>query len=169
MMPIEIVDEMVCYLGCDKKVRILLSGPCSVGKTLVAREMVSRCPDIEHIEHDSLKRSDGFRCMPSDFDADSCFSPSLKSCKRGFVIDLGGDTVFRSRANNEDRLKQMKAFKEKHDVTLVLLTAKYDVLLNRFVGSKDRNKDEFKDVWHNWKSIEEPYWRQCADIVIDTS
>ena len=153
-------------------VRVLLTGPCGVGKTAMARLLSSETEGIVHIELDRIKES--VRVHPSPcslkyLNLDECLSLILDNSSSSFILDIGGDSIFRSGVDNEDRLRQVQQAKVKYGMAVVVLKAEKDVLLARFTSSKNRTAGEFADVWYNWRSIEEPYWDRCADCIIDTT
>lgn len=108
-------------------------------------------------------------CSVSKLNLKECLVPVLKANPAGFVLDIGGDTVFRKNADNEARLEQVRWLKHNFGAMVVTLTAERDVLRERFLGSKNRRPDKFDEVWESWKAIGEPYWDRCSDFVIDTT
>lgn len=167
MVPKEVASSVVSQLPDDKALRLLLAGPVSVGKSTVAESLCSAQPHVRHIEHDRLKRSN-VSCGVGGFDPERCFAPQIEAGDTGFVIDIGGDSIFRASADNRYRLRQLVDFKEKHGVTVVLLTATRDTLRRRFLSSKERTEDEFVPAWTEWQ-VAEPFWNRCTDIRVDTS
>lgn len=167
----EIVKEILSKLGQGRSVRIMLSGPCGAGKTSVAKQIASAAKSIHHIEHDKLKESkDGSPspCSLKHLDLQECFSGLIANPSSEFVIDIGGDSIFRNGVDNEDRLSQVISFKKKHNIQVVLLNADDKDLKKRFLSTKDRDQSEFKEVWKNWK-ISKHYWRKCSNHCIETS
>lgn len=86
-----------------------------------------------------------------------------------FVFDIGGDTVFRSDADNDERRQQVLWLKRGYSAFLVVLTAERKSLFQRNSTGKNRDLSEFEALWIYWKTIGEPNWFGCADSVIDTT
>ena len=87
----------------------------------------------------------------------------------GFVLDIGGETVFRKNVDNNERLNQVLWLKETYTSIVVVLTASKNVLLNRFISAKNRSENEFDRTWDDWVNVAEPYWQKCGNIFVDTS
>jgi hypothetical protein len=152
--------------------KMLLSGPCGVGKTSIAALLETRFSGLRHLDVDRLSvLPDGMSfapgCASSSFNLEDCLSAHLAASPSGFVIDIGGDTMFREGADNDQRLRQVLEFKQRHGVRVVLLTSQEAVLRSRFVACKSRLPDEFDAPWRDWVETAEPYWRRCADCVVD--
>ena len=161
---------------------IILTGPCGVGKSTIGQSYANR-KGIEFIDFDEYRavemekaRPNNSTCSVSHLDLRKCLPPLLDVLSKNFILDIGGDTVFRPIADNEDRKDQIHWLKSNYSARLVLLTAKRDILFQRFSTSKDRNRRganelnvEFDELWNNWLSIGEPYWCECADLQIDVS
>jgi hypothetical protein len=87
----------------------------------------------------------------------------------GFILDFGGDTVFRKTADTSERLSQVLWLKDTYRATVIVLTANKMALKQRFIKSKNRSEGEFDQIWLDWENISQPYWGQCGDIFVDTS
>lgn len=153
--------------------RILLAGPCGVGKTAAAALITSRSPGVVHLDFDRLRvLPDGMTlapgCLLSGLDLEICLSHHLAAARGGFVLDVGGDTVFRRDADNDQRLQQVLAFKSAHDLSVVVLVASESIVRSRFLECKGRKSSEFDQPWRDWREFGEPFWRRCADRIVDT-
>lgn len=154
---------------------IVIAGPCGVGKSEIGRALAEEA-GLSFLEFDELRademgrRREGFSpCSVSQLDLRKCLPPVLNALCREFVLDIGGDTVFRRDANNSERREQVLWLKRSYCALLVVLTAERETLLQRFSESKHQGTSEFDGLWLDWKSIGEPYWLGCADKVVDTT
>jgi shikimate kinase len=161
---------------------IIFAGPCGVGKSTIGLSYANR-KGIEFIDFDEYRavemekaRPNNSACSVTHLDLRKCLPSLLDAISKNFLLDIGGDTVFRPITDNEDRKNQILWLKINYSARLVLLTAKRDILFQRFSTSKDRNRRcaneliaKFDELWNNWLSIGEPYWSECADLQIDVS
>ena len=153
----------------------LIAGPCGVGKSTIARSLAQGAGliflDLDELRADEMgRRREGFSpCSVSKLNLRECLPPVLNTLTREFVLDIGGDTVFRPHANNDERREQVLWLKRSYSTLLVVLTAGRETLFQRFSTSKHRDTSEFDGLWLDWKSIGEPYWLGCADLVVDTT
>ncbi len=148
----------------------MVAGPCGIGKTMFSSQLIFDLPNIRHIELDKIKYQTDQNPSPCSLrylNLEKCFAPHIQSRKSGFVIDIGGDAIFRSQVDNLARLQQVNDFKLKYDITIILLIASHDFVQDRFLSTKNRHINEFAGVWKAWESIEYPHWLKCADVVID--
>ncbi|MEZ4513544.1 MAG: hypothetical protein R3C62_16885 [Chloroflexota bacterium] len=115
----------------------ILTGPCGVGKSTIADLMASSY-EITHLEFDKIRLNDAKKrkgivspCSISFLDLERCLKEALTQYAQGFVLDVGGDSVFRQDKNNDERLQQMLWLKSFFGAQVVVLFAQ-----NRFC-SKD--------------------------------
>ncbi len=156
--------------------KVVIVGPCGVGKTTVAKILANRA-NVAYFDFDEIGKLDMLKRkgQVSPFSASRLnFMQSiptiiLSTTSTKFVLDIGGDTVFRKNADNDERLAQVIWLKETYTSPITVLTAKKDVLQGRFISTKKRSKNEFDEIWKNWVDIAEPHWKNCGDIFIDTS
>lgn len=156
--------------------KVVIVGPCGVGKSTVAKILANRA-NVTYLDFDEI----GIQDMQKRKGQVSPFSASklnflqsiptiiLSTTSSRFVLDIGGDTVFRKNADNDERLAQVIWLKKTYTSPITVLTAKEDVLQRRFVSTKKRSENEFGEIWKSWTDIAEPYWKKCGDIFIDTS
>jgi hypothetical protein len=166
------VDLILDLVGNDPSPRMIIAGPCGSGKTYLSALIIQRLPSVQHIERDVIDRPIGVRqdpCSIGFLNLNDCFRDSISSAIGGYIIDMGGASIFRRSADNEERLSQLSKFKRDNEISVILLTPTKAVLKSRFVGSKNREAEEFEDIWASWKSVEEPYWAKCADLIIPIS
>jgi shikimate kinase len=124
--------------------------------------------DIRAVE--MSRKKEGFSpCSVSKLNLKECLPSILDSLSTGVVLDIGGDIVFRPNVNNDDRREQVLRLKKTFSAQIVVLTAERESLFQRFTASKNRKTSEFDTLWMVWKSIGEPYWRSCADLLVDTT
>ncbi|MEK7325533.1 MAG: hypothetical protein AAB217_09795, partial [Chloroflexota bacterium] len=130
-----------------------------------------KCLDFDEIRSRDMRDRKGqvSPCSVSRLNLTECLTPTLKACGERFVLDFGGDSVFRKSKDNEERLEQVLWLKRTYAAQVVVLTAQKDVLRRRFLATKDRAADEFDELWQTWILIEEPYWQRCADQFLDTT
>jgi len=155
---------------------VVVAGPCGVGKSTIA-ESFARSVGIVYLDFDELRaidmkeRKGAFSpCSVSKLNLKECLPAKLDKISSSFILDFGGDTVFRDRVNNEDRLDQILWLKENYSVKIILFIATKENLSQRFVASeKNRDLTEFDKLWIDWQNVAEPYWRRCADLIIDTT
>jgi hypothetical protein len=100
---------------------------------------------------------------------ENCLKDILNSCKQGFVLDVGGGSVFCKDKNNQERLNQVLWLKHNFNAKVMVLFAKKSVVDQRFYAARNNKTDKFDVIWQEWSEIEKPYWRQCADKFIDTT
>ena len=154
---------------------IAIAGPCGVGKSTIGA-FFARKSGLAFLDFDELRASEmsrkksGFSpCSVSKLDLRACLPPILGSLTTEFILDIGGETVFRPNVDNDERREQVVWLKNNYLVSIVVLTATPRILLQRFSASKNRGPTEFDELWTSWKSIGEPYWLSCADLVVDTT
>jgi shikimate kinase len=154
---------------------IVIAGPCGVGKSTIAQLLAQKAGmvflDFDDLRAVEMGRNDeGYSpCSVSKLNLKECLPSILDTCSTGFVLDIGGDTVFRLNANNDDRRDQVLWLRKTYSAQVVVLTAERENLFQRFTASKNRYTNEFETLWTDWKSTGEPYWRSCADQVVDTT
>jgi shikimate kinase len=156
--------------------KVVIVGPCGVGKSTVAKLLADRA-NTPYLDFDEI----GIQDMQKRKGQISPFSASRLNFMQSiptiipnttfakFVLDIGGDTVFRKNTDNDKRLGQVIWIKDTYTSPIIVLTAKKNVLQKRFVSSKKRNENEFDAIWQNWTDVAEPHWKKCGDIFIDTS
>ncbi len=154
---------------------LVICGPCGVGKSSIAiyfaHQSQMKYLDLDEIRAADMERRKGVPspCSVSYLNLIECLSSKLDGVTKNFVLDIGGDTVFRPRANNIDRLNQIFWLKKTYAAKVALLMAKREILLQRFNSSKKRNESEFDQLWKDWYSVGLPFWQKCADKSFDTS
>ena len=160
----------------NKIMKVVLVGPCGVGKSTIAKLLANRADtpyfDFDEIGIQDMKKRKG---QISPFSASGLnlmqsiptIIPNTSSVR--FVLDIGGDTVFRKNTDNDKRLAQVIWIKDTYTSPIIVLTAKKNVLQKRFVSTKKRNESEFDEIWQNWTDVAELHWKKCGDIFIDTS
>jgi shikimate kinase len=155
--------------------RLVICGPCGVGKSTIARALSNLTRTI-YLDFDFQ----GIVDMENRHGQISPFSVSalnfkdsipliLNTPNQDFILDIGGDTVFRKNTDNEERLAQVFWLKTTYMAQIVVLTARKVILKSRFLSTRPHNRDEFEEVWSSWSNIAHRYWQQCGDIFIDTS
>ena len=154
---------------------MLISGPCGVGKTAVAK-ILTRRTGIFYIDFDELgvidmkKRNPSISPFSTSFlNLKECLPPIINKVSDKFILDIGGDSVFRHNVNNDDRLEQILWLKKTYSTHIVILTAIKNILIQRFISTKSRKIIEFDRVWTDWLTVVKPNWQRCADLIIDTS
>ena len=151
-------------------------GPCGVGKSTISKAY-SQEADLLYLDFDELGIIDmqNPKGQNSPFSATFLDLPKIlpdiisRHNSQGFVLDIGGDTVFRKNVDNQGRLKQIIWIKENYSSRIIVLTATKESLLKRYIKTKKRTENEFYGEWNDWLNIAEPYWRKCGDIFVDTS
>ena len=170
MLGSEVASAILAGVADGDPVRIMLVGPAGVGKSDAARAIHDACPAIEHIEHDSLKpEGPGLSpCSVSGFNLTECFGPHVRRAPQ-FVLDVGAGCVFRAGVDNETRFREVQEFKAQHSLQVVLLTARREIVLERYLTFPGSFEKYFESAWLGWNQIEGPYWARCADFTIDSS
>jgi len=149
---------------------IVITGPCGVGKTTVAKTLIHRT-GMEYIGFDER----GIARVNSPFasmwlNLRECLPLLVKDKSKRFVLDFGFGNIFRSKVDNIERLDQVRWLKQEYSAQIVVLTAKKDIVHKRFNKFTNRHKlDLFDKLWKDWLTYEIPNWRKCADLLIDTS
>jgi shikimate kinase len=158
-----------------KKVNLVIVGPCGVGKSSVAK-LYAIQQKIKYLDFDAIGLKDmeehrgkisPFSIMGLNFKL--CLPKILDSINSKFILDIGGDNVFRFNVDNNERLAQIIWVKKTYSAQVIVLEAIKEILLNRFIDTKHRKEIEFEQIWKNWQDIANFYWGQCGDIFIDTS
>lgn len=171
MTPHEIAMIISLNLMNPSNLRLLLAGPCDVGKSEVAKSLVAMNMKIKHIEQDQLKNgrkpSHGkpSPCSIKFFDIEKCFSPEISGANE-FILDTAGNNIFRKSVNNQERLKQLLRFKNNYGIKIAVLTISYPKLKERF-NFLSYAVNDFEEIWNSWEKVEKPYWKKCADLLID--
>jgi len=154
----------------------VIAGPCGVGKSAVAQALARRVSkmllDFDALGLEDMKKHPGVISpfSVSRLNLEESLSPILMDLSGEFVLDLGGDNVFRNRVDNEDRRKQVEWLKQAYaPIVIIVLTAQKEIVKARFVRVKNRSADEFDCVWQDWIAIAEPYWQSCGGIFVNTS
>src|SRR5437762_9648703 len=129
-------------------INVVVAGPCGVGKSTIA-ESFARSMGIEYLDFDELRaidmeeRKGAFSpCSVSTLNLKECLPTKLEKISSSFILDIGGDTVFRRSTNNKERLDQILWLKDSYSVKIILLLSEKDVLFQRFVATKGRNESE---------------------------
>jgi len=166
MPPYEIANIILSNSESSPNIRLLLAGPCDVGKTEVAKSLVATNLEIKHIEQDKLKlKEKPSPCSIRYLNIEQCFLQEIANVSQ-YIIDTAGNNIFRKSVNNQARLQQLSLFKKEHQIEFVLLTASYKNLKERFYSSK-YSVDDFEDIWNSWEIVEKPFWEKCADLIIN--
>ena len=153
---------------------IVITGPCGVGKTTVAKTLIHRT-GMEYIRFDERGIADFEKRVNSPFasmwlNLRECLPLLVKDKSKGFVLDFHFGNIFRSKVDNSERLDQVRWLKQEYSAQIVVLTAKKDIVHKRFNKFTNRHKlDLFDKLWKDWLTYEIPNWRKCADLLIDTS
>lgn len=150
----------------------MIAGPCGVGKSTISRLLAEKA-NATHLDFDEVRVADMKQrhgqvspCSMSALNLRECIPPYLDNCVTGFVLDFGGDTVFRRNVDNEHRLEQTVWLKQTYDAAILVITAEQTELRRRFLASKNRKPNEFNAVWQDWENIAGAFWRKCADAII---
>jgi shikimate kinase len=160
----------VCYMN------IIIAGPCGVGKSTIS-SLLAQQTGMRYLDFDELRATkNSSACSLSSLNILECLSQELDNLSVSFLLDIGGGTVFRPNTNNDERLKQIQQLKNKYSAKVVILTAKKDVLFERYINTetkgkvdKEKNTIYFNRLWSDWLTFEQPRWQECHDINIDTS
>lgn len=156
-------------------VNFILAGSCGVGKSVVGKYLANHAK-LKYLDFDAL----GIKDMEERKGGTSPFSRTGLNFRQsipmimdtsidGYVLDIGGSTVFHEKADNNERLAQVIWLKNTYLARVIVLTATKETLANRFISDESRDKFDFDAIWDEWINIAEPYWRQCGDVFVDTS
>ena len=151
--------------------RMIIVGPCGIGKSTIAK-LIAYHKKIECLDLDELKLTGQVNRLPcsiSYLNLKECLKDILDRQSHGFVLDIGGGTVFRKDRDNTERLQQVLWLKQAYEAKIIVLFAQQQTVQRRFLSVKSRKIDEFTKVWEAWLKIEKPFWQQCADHFIDTT
>ncbi|MEX1367084.1 MAG: AAA family ATPase [Nannocystaceae bacterium] len=150
---------------------ILIAGPCGVGKSTVS-ELIAKKTGLTHVDLDAARRKHGssdraFR--HTCFNLLACV-PKLAPDGRA-VIDVGGDTMFRTGAASLKSLDcyrdQVEKLKATSGCAVVVLDAPKAVLRDRFESAKPNRAEWFDAGLASWATAK-PYWDGLADVTIST-
>ena len=136
---------------------IVVAGLCGVGKSTIAEFFARNVgtiyldfDELRAIEMEEMKDVSFSPCSASKLNLKECLPAKLEKISSSFISDIWGDTVFRRRANNEERLDQGRWLKEAYSVQIIILLAKKDILFARFTSGKPQNKSGFDELWLDW-------------------
>lgn len=150
---------------------ILIAGPCGVGKSTVSELIASETGfPLENLD-DARRKYEStdpyFRL--SFFDLQACVRKLAPNGRA--VIDIGGDTMFRTGAAALDNLDmyrdQVEKLKAASGCAVIVLDAPEAVLRSRFQSCKPQRATWFDAALTAWATAK-PYWEELADFVIDT-
>jgi len=149
---------------------IILAGPCGVGKSTIAPR-VAKKKNIACVEFDEVKKAypNEICFWSSRLNLQKCLSIILMNQAGDFILDIGGDTVFRNGVDNEHRLQELFCLKKNIGLKIIVLVASEDILQSRYYQSPKSKFSQGKYPYGIWKKDAEVYWFQCADKVIDTT
>ena len=155
---------------------IVVVGPSGVGKSTVSN-LFAQQAGMRYLDFDKIRSTkNSLPCSLSRLNILECLSSELDSNSTGFVLDIGGGTVFRPNIDNDDRLRQILQLKNAYSAQVVMLTANQDILFERYINtktkdasSKQQNSIYFNNLWSDWLTIEQPYWQLCVELTIDTT
>ncbi len=155
--------------------KYIIGGLCGIGKSTVSR-LISDRYEIVHLDLDEIRAKDMERrrgrispCSIGQLNLEKCLKDILDSCGKGFVLDIGGDSIFREGKDNQERLAQVLWLKSTYHAKVIVLFAENKEARQRFITTKNREVGEFPEIWKAWKEIEKPYWLRCSDRFIDTT
>lgn len=157
--------------------KLILAGPCGVGKSRIAKLIEAQFENVKYLDLDTIRgqRNEEYKnqlspCSLRYLDLKKCLEPMLDLYSKGFILDIGGDTVFRHNVNNEERIAQISRIKKNYSASVIVLVADKDVLCQRFQSSEKKGTvDKFEQVWEDWQTIGEPNWKRCEDCRVDTT
>ena len=110
MPPYEIANIILSNSESSPNIRLLLAGPCDVGKTEVAKSLVATNLEIKHIEQDKLKlKEKPSPCSIRYLNIEQCFLQEIANVSQ-YIIDTAGNNIFRKSVNNQERLQQLSLF-----------------------------------------------------------
>jgi shikimate kinase len=169
-------------MGNYPQMNLVITGPCGVGKSTIAKSIADRMGIVflDFDEHRATEMGNTYLghhpCSVSYLNLKECLYTKLEKISTNFILDIGGDTIFRLGVDNEDRKNQIQCLKTRYSARIVLLTSERDVLFRRFSGCEKRKLkgingllEEFDVLWKDWLSIGATYWTSCADLVLDTT
>ena len=153
-----------------------IAGPCGVGKSAIS-SLFAQQTVLKYLDFDELRATkNSSACSLRGLNIMECLSQELDNFSVSFLLDIGGDTVFRQNTNNYGRLKQIQQLRNKYSAKVVILTAKKGVLFERYIKTeikaivdKEVNTIYFNRLRSDWLTFEQPRWQECQDINIDTS
>lgn len=162
MESIEIAKAILAHFEEQEPVRLILAGPCGVGKTTAGKAISLLRKDIKIVEQDLLKS--GFSpCSISKFDFFSCFSPQIENVEQ-FLIDIGGGLVFRPGSDNDTRLENVLKFKKHFSVKTLVLTSSRKRVRDQYLKFPGSIEKYFDNDWENWINTESHFWNKCVDF-----
>lgn len=145
---------------------LILAGPPGVGKSSVS-ELVAEHLGWIHLDVDELRER-------SDIQLGSfCLERILEGVSTSCVVDLGGDTMFRSGPLAQDpheQLKSLSRVRARFGAQVIVMVARSEVLRHRFMSCKEHraSAEWFRLAEGSW-SFAAPFWQICADRALDTS
>jgi shikimate kinase len=153
----------------------IIGGPCGIGKSTIAQRLAHLC-GIVHLDLDKIRIIDMKRlkgrvspCSLGYLNLNECLKDILDDCEKGFVLDTGGGTIFRKGKDNTERLNQVIWLKTAYNAKVIVLFAEKREACQRFLATKNREANEFDNIWNTWEEVEKPYWLECSDKSIDTT
>jgi len=155
---------------------ILISGPCGVGKTTISKKLASKLRR-NYLNFDQIGLLDMEERKPNispfshkGLDLEVCMQIMLDKYKGEFILDIGGDNVFRPGADNFNYLNDLNEIKKKYSMKIFIIFADKNSVCRRFYNTRNRTIDhDFEKIWSDWVNIIKPNWEKCSDFLLDTS
>jgi len=155
---------------------LLISGPCGVGKSAISKILALKL-NKTYLNFDELGLCDMEKRNPEispfshgGFDILACMQIMLEKIKEEFILDIGGDNIFRLGADNNRYLNDLFKLKRKYSVKIFIIIADKETVCMRFWKTRSKSlKIDFEKIWEVWRDITKPYWEKCLDFLIDTT
>lgn len=144
---------------------LFVCGPCGVGKSTVSAWLASKL-SYQHIEWDIVAPKLGITVNGTDLHR---LMPHLGKIEQGFILDFGGDAIFRPNQDNAVNRAQLLNLKGQLCMNGLLLNAPKSVVLERLHTSPKGPILDFDAYWDSWINFGLPNWVSCVEHVVSNS
>lgn len=155
---------------------LLISGPCGVGKTTISKMLAINIKKT-YLSFDEFGLKDMEKRRPkispfshAGLDLLVCMQIMLEKIEGEFILEIGGDNIFRSEADNIRYLSDLIEIKRKYSMKVFILVADKNLVYRRFQKTRNTSiNHDFENIWLEWKNTIKPFWEKCSDYFLDTS
>jgi shikimate kinase len=151
---------------------LIIAGPGGVGKTTAGRALSERLR-LRLYELDAIRSrapESDLSYTASRLDFERIVAREIPPDET-FVLDVGGDTLFRAGANNDGRLAGLRRVVAERGCLVVLLDSDDDeTIVSRYLQGGSKLPESLAiEVLRSWREHSQPYWAAVANASLDAS